>query len=157
MNDKANILIVDDEEVVRLSHMRSLQGADCNARAAVDGRQALQVMEQDQFDVVMLDLRMPGLDGMDVLKTIKQRWPHSEVVVITGYPCLESAKEALRLGAFDYLAKPLGPAEIVKVAHGAMNQKRWALHTDRDETRPQKASAPTHEHEQENEHKFTIH
>ena len=82
MNDKANILIVDDEEVVRLSHLRSLRGADCNARAAEDGRQALQVMEQDPFDVVLLDLRMPGLDGMDVLKTIKQRWPKSEVVIV---------------------------------------------------------------------------
>ena len=151
MNEKANILIVDDEEVVRLAHLRSLQGADCNARAAVDGKQALQVMEQDQFDVVLLDLRMPDLDGMDVLKTIKQRWPNSEVVVITGYPCLESAKEALRLGAFDYLAKPLGPAEIVKVANGAMNQKRWALHTDPDARGTQ--NAPTNEHE----NKQTIH
>jgi len=153
MNEKANILIVDDEEVVRLAHMRSLQGADCNAQAAVGGRQALQVMEQDPFDVVLLDLRMPDLDGLDVLKTIKQRWPNSEVVVITGYPCLESAKEALRLGAFDYLAKPLGPAEIVKAAQGAMNQKRWALHTDRGERGTQTSPAPTNEHE----HKQTIH
>lgn len=153
MNNKANVLIVDDEEVVRLSHLRSLQGTDCNARAAEDGRQALQVMEQDQFDVVLLDLRMPDLDGMDVLKTIKQRWPNSEVVIITGYPCLESAKEALRLGAFDYLTKPLGPAEIIKAAHGAMNQKRWALHSDRDDRQSQDASAPT----PENEHKLTIH
>ena len=153
MNDKANILIVDDEEVVRLSHLRSLQGTDCNARAAVDGKQALQVMEQDQFDVVLLDLRMPDLDGMDVLKTIKQRWPNSEVVVITGYPCLESAKEALRLGAFDYLTKPLGPAEIVKAAHGAMNQKRWALHSDRDDRQARDVTTLPQEHEQ----KQTIH
>lgn len=147
MNDKANILIVDDEEVVRLSHLRSLQGADCNARAAEDGRQALQVMEQNPFDVVLLDLRMPGLDGMDVLKTIKQRWPNSEVVIITGYPCIESAKEALRLGAFDYLTKPLGPAEIVKAARNAINQKRWALHSDRDERQSSDVSVATHEHE----------
>jgi len=153
MNNKANVLIVDDEEVVRLSHLRSLQGADCNARTAEDGRQAIQVMEQDQFDVVLLDLRMPGLDGMDVLKTIKQRWPNSEVVVITGYPCLESAKEALRLGAFDYLAKPLGPAEVVKAAHGAMNQKRWALHSDREEQQSRDATAPAQVHK----HKLTIH
>ena len=108
MNDKANILIVDDEEVVRLSHLRSLEGADCNARAAADGNEALQVMEQHPFDVVLLDLRMPGLDGMDLLKTIKQRWPDSEVVVITGFPSIESAKQAVKLGAFDYLAKPVG-------------------------------------------------
>jgi len=130
MNDKANILIVDDEEVVRLSHLRSLEGADCNARAAADGNEAIQVMEQHPFDVVLLDLRMPGLDGMDLLKTIKQRWPDSEVVVITGYPSIESAKQAVKLGAFDYLAKPVGPNDVIKAANEAMNQKRWALRSN---------------------------
>ena len=133
MNDKANILIVDDEEVVRLSHLRSLEGSDCNTRAAEDGRQAIQVMEQDPADVILLDLRMPGLDGMDVLKTIKQRWPESEVVVITGYPCIETAKEAVRLGAFNYLTKPLDPDEVMKAANDAMTQKRWSLRSDRDD------------------------
>lgn len=130
MNDRANILIVDDEEVVRLSHLRSLEGADCNARAAADGKEALQVMEQHPFDVVLLDLRMPGLDGMDLLKTIKQRWPDSEVVVITGFPSIESAKQAVKLGAFGYLAKPVGPDDVIKAANDAMNQKRWALRSN---------------------------
>ena len=133
MNAKANILIVDDEEVVRLSHLRSLEGSDCQTRAAEDGRQAIQVMEQDPADVILLDLRMPGLDGMDVLKTIKQRWPESEVVVITGYPCIDTAKQAVRLGAFNYLTKPLGPDEVMKAANDAMTQKRWALRSDRDD------------------------
>ena len=127
MNDKANILIVDDEEVVRLSHLRSLEGSNCSTRAAEDGREALEVMEQDPADVVLLDLRMPDLDGMDVLKAIKQRWPESEVVVITGYPSIETAKEAVRLGAFNYLTKPLAPNEVIKVANDAVNQKRWGL------------------------------
>ena len=133
MNEKANILIVDDEEVVRLSHLRSLEGSECQTRAAEDGRQAIQVMEQDPADVILLDLRMPGLDGMDVLKTIKQRWPDSEVVVITGYPCIDTAKQAVRLGAFNYLTKPLGPDEVMKAANDAMTQKRWALRSDRDD------------------------
>ena len=133
MNDKANILIVDDEEVVRLSHLRSLEGSDCHARAAEDGREAIQVMEQDPADVILLDLRMPGLDGMEVLKTIKERWPESEVVVITGYPCIETAKQAVRLGAFNYLTKPLGPDEVMKAANDAMTQKRWALRSVRDD------------------------
>jgi len=133
MNEKANILIVDDEEVVRLSHLRSLEGSECQTRAAEDGRQAIQVMEQDPADVILLDLRMPGLDGMDVLKTIKQRWPESEVVVITGYPCIDTAKQAVRLGAFNYLTKPLGPDEVMKAANDAMTQKRWALRSDRDD------------------------
>ncbi len=130
MNDKANILIVDDEEIVRHSHVRSLEGSDCNTRLAGNGFEALAVMEQQPADVVLLDLRMPGLDGMDVLKTIKERWPDSEVVVITGYPTIESAKQAVRLGAFDYLAKPVGPNEVIKAANDAMNQKRWALHSN---------------------------
>jgi len=141
MNDKANILIVDDEEVVRRSHLRSLEGTDCNARAAEDGRQAIQVMEQHPFDVVLLDLRMPDLDGMEVLKTIKQRWPDSEVIVITGYPSIESAKQALRLGAFNYLTKPLDPNDVIKAANDAMNQKRWALRSDLEDQQTNDFSA----------------
>jgi len=131
MNDKANILIVDDEEVVRLSHLRSLAGMNCNALLAEDGTRALEFMEQQPIDVILLDLRMPDLDGMDVLKTVKQRWPECEVVVITGYPSIESAKEAVRLGANNYLAKPLGPDEVVRATYDAMTQKRWALRRDR--------------------------
>ena len=127
MNDKASILIVDDEEVVRHSHLRSLADTGCHAQAAENGDQALRVMEQHPFDVVLLDLRMPGLDGMDVLKTIKERWPESEVVVITGYPTIETAKEAVRLGAHNYIAKPVGPDDVIKAANDAITQKRWAL------------------------------
>jgi DNA-binding NtrC family response regulator len=130
MNDRANILIVDDEEVVRRSHLRSLASTGCNAQAAGDGNEALRVMERHPFDVILLDLRMPGLDGMDVLKTIKERWPESEVVVITGYPTIESAKESVRLGAFNYLAKPVGPDDVVKAANDAITQKRWAMHSE---------------------------
>jgi DNA-binding NtrC family response regulator len=131
MCDKAKILIVDDNEVVRLSHLRSLRSAQCDAEAVWDGEQALHAMEQAPFDVVLLDLRMPEMDGMDVLKTIKRRWPESEVVIITGYPSIESAKEAVRLGAYDYLAKPVGPDDVINAANNAMRQKEWTLHTDR--------------------------
>jgi DNA-binding NtrC family response regulator len=131
MNDRANILIVDDEEVVRLSQLRILADAHCDAAVAWNGIQALQAMEQHPFDVVLLDLRMPGLDGMSVLKTIKEKWPESEVVVITGYPSIESAKEAVRLGAYNYLAKPVSPDDVVRVANGAILKKKWALQLDR--------------------------
>jgi len=130
MNDTANILIVDDEEVIRLSHLRSLLESGCVAALAVDGVDAIRVMEQRSFDVILLDIRMPGPDGMDVLKTIKSRWPDSEVIVITGYPSVESAKQAVRLGAFNYLAKPLDPDDVVKAENDAMTQKRWALRNE---------------------------
>lgn len=130
MNDKASILIVDDEEVVRRSHIRSLAETGCYTETAEDGHKAIRVMERHPFDVVLLDLRMPGMDGMDVLKTIKQRWPASEVVVITGYPTLETAKEAVRLGAQNYIAKPVGPDDVIKAASEAMTQKRWAMRSE---------------------------
>jgi len=129
MNTK--ILVVDDEEIVRLSHFRVLTGAQCNVEVVRNGAEALQALEQSPFDVVLLDLRMPGMDGMSVLKTIKERWPETAVVIITGYPSIETAKEAVRLGAYNYLAKPLGPDEVINAANDALMQKKWALHKDR--------------------------
>ena len=131
MDEKTKILVVDDEEVVRLSHIRALASIHCDVEVVKNGTDALQVMEQRPADVVLLDLRMPGMDGMAVLKTIKHSWPETEVVIITGYPNVDSAKEAVRLGAYDYLAKPLGPDEVINVANGAMTQKKWALRQDR--------------------------
>jgi DNA-binding NtrC family response regulator len=136
MNAKANILVVDDEEIVRRAHTRTLAGTRCDVREVLNGQEALSAMEEQPFDVVLLDLRMPGTDGMTVLKTIKERWPESEVIIITGYPSLESAKEAIRLGAYDYLAKPVPPREVIEAANGAMNHKRWAVHRDSNAGRP---------------------
>ncbi len=131
MDEKTKILVVDDEEVVRLSHIRTLSSIHCDVEVVKNGSEALSVMEQRPADVVLLDLRMPGMDGMTVLKTIKQMWPETEVVIITGYPNIETAKEAVRLGAYDYLAKPVGPDEVINVASGAITQKKWALHKDK--------------------------
>jgi DNA-binding NtrC family response regulator len=132
MSEPSKVLVVDDDEVVRLSYQRSLQAANCNVEveAAWNGEDALEALECKRFDVVLLDLRMPGMDGMSVLKAIKHDWPTSGVIVITGYPTVESAKEAMRLGAYDYLAKPVSPAEIINAASSVITQKRWALHQD---------------------------
>ena len=127
MTDKNRILVVDDDEVVRWSYLRSLQSLSRNVEAACDGEEALQTMEQSPCDVVLLDLRMPGQDGMSVLRTIKQKWPESEVVIITGYPTVDSAKEALRLGAYDYVAKPVAPLDVISVTDSAMAHKQWVL------------------------------
>ncbi|MEK7874705.1 MAG: response regulator [Pseudomonadota bacterium] len=131
MDEKTKILIVDDDEVVRRSHLRSLAGANCDVKAVWNGTEALRAMAEDPFDVVLLDLRMPGLDGIAVLRTIKEKWPESEVVIITGYPTIESAKEAVQLGAYDYLAKPVGPDDVISAANAAVMRKKWALHADR--------------------------
>lgn len=130
MTEKATILVVDDEEVVRRSYVRALSGEHCSVAVVWNGKEALQIMGQHPFDVVLLDLRMPGMGGMTVLKTIKEKWPESEVIIITGYPAVESAKEAVTLGAYNYLAKPVGPDEVINAAKGAMLHKEWALRCD---------------------------
>ena len=127
MSNRNRILVVDDDEVVRWSYLRSLQSVSRNVEAASDGEEALRTMEQNPCDVVLLDLRMPGQDGLSVLRTIKQKWPESEVVIITGYPTVDSAKEAMRLGAYDYVAKPVAPHDVISVTDGAMTHKQWAL------------------------------
>ena len=74
MNEHTKILVVDDNEVVRHSFLRSLTGAHCKVEAAWNGEQALRAMEQQPYDVVLLDLRMPGMNGMEVLRAIKKKW-----------------------------------------------------------------------------------
>ncbi len=130
MKHKAKILIVDDEEVVRLSHLRILASANFQADAARNGWEAFGRLEQQAYDVVFLDLRMPGLDGISILKTIKHRWPATEVIIITGYPTVGTAKEAVRLGAYNYLIKPVNPNDVIKAANDALTHKGWALRTD---------------------------
>jgi len=126
MAGSRKILVVDDDEIVRLSHMRTLAGEDCNVESVRGGEQALANMQAEPADVVLLDLRMPGMDGLSTLKAIKDKWPETEVVIITGYPSVYTAREAVKLGAFDYLAKPVGPDKVVAVANQAMARRIMA-------------------------------
>ena len=123
MAEMKKVLVVDDDEIVRLSHMRTLAGQSCDLEAVRGGAQALESMQKKPADVVLLDLRMPEMDGLAALKSMKEKWPATEVVVITGYPSVYTAREAVKLGAFDYLAKPVGPDKLVEVANAAMAQR----------------------------------
>lgn len=127
MSRQVSILIVDDEEVVRLSFLRILADASDDVQTANSGDEAIRMMQERPFDVVLLDLRMPGMDGIAALEIIKERWPQCEVVIITGYASLDTAKDAVRMGAHDYLQKPVGPDEVVRVAAAAITHKRWSL------------------------------
>ncbi len=126
MDAMRKVLVVDDEEIVRLSHTRTLAGESCKVEMARSGEQALEKMQSEPADVVLMDLRMPGMDGLATLEAIKEKWPQTEVVIITGYPSVYTARQAVRLGAFDYLAKPVAPDKVLAVANEAMAQTGWA-------------------------------
>ena len=108
MNPKARVLLVDDEEPFAVNLSRLLQNRNFEVVTAFNGFQALEAVRSsaDAFDVAVLDVKMPGLDGMATLKAIKKHSPETEVIMLTGHATLNSGIEALREGAFDYLMKP---------------------------------------------------
>jgi DNA-binding NtrC family response regulator len=124
MRDKANILIIDDEEAIRDSFSQVLKREGYAAETAMDGREGLEFFKQELFHVVLLDLKLPGPDGMVILSKIKEQNPETPVVIITGLATIESAVEAIKRGAFDYLAKPCSPQELRFIVRKALDSRK---------------------------------
>jgi DNA-binding response OmpR family regulator len=118
------ILIVDDEEAVRFFITEGLTRVGWQAREADSGEAALAAMEQWPSDVMLLDLRMKGMDGLAVMRQTKERWPDTMIIIMTAYASLDSAIEAVRQGAFDYLRKPCSVEDIIACVNRAIAQKQ---------------------------------
>ncbi len=119
----ARVLIVDDEkDFVQMFSLR-LQAQGEKVSTAYSGKDALKVLAQDPIDVVILDIRMPGMDGIDTLKQIKITYPLVEVILLTGHGSTETAVEGMKLGAFDYLMKPAEFEEIKLKMENARQRK----------------------------------
>lgn len=116
MNISGKILIIDDEASLRQTLARILQQAGFQVTTAQDGEQGLAFLQTTQFDLIFMDIRMPGLPGLDVLERIRTQNPNLPVILFTAQPDLNSAVEALRRGATDYLLKPLKPETIIERA-----------------------------------------
>ncbi len=110
---QTHIFVVDDEPDVRLQLAREISDRGHEVVAVTDSAQAIEEMDRGNFDVVLTDLRMPGMDGMALTKWIKRTRPDTNVIVMTGYASLESAATAIHLGAFDYLLKPFGEMDLI--------------------------------------------
>jgi two-component system alkaline phosphatase synthesis response regulator PhoP len=110
--ENAHILVVDDEGAIRYSISKTLQRVGYQVSAAASGEEALDMLGNQLFDVVLTDIRMPGLTGVELLAKIKERAPDSIVILMTGYASLGTAVESLRLGAHDYLIKPSSSQDI---------------------------------------------
>lgn len=106
------VLVVDDEDAVRTGIAQVLANQGLKVRVAADGRQALEMMASQPAGIVLLDIKMPDLDGVEVLKLLRRDYPHTEVLMITGYPNIEGAVQCIKLGALDYLVKPFRLNEL---------------------------------------------
>lgn len=114
------ILVVDDEEIVRDSCKRALRDAGYSVRAVENGQRALEACRGESFDVMLTDLRMPDMDGLEVLRAVAEEFPQVRVIVITGYPSQESAEQGAKFGIFDYLEKPLSPGRLAAATAAAL-------------------------------------
>jgi DNA-binding NtrC family response regulator len=125
--DHPSILIVDDEDVVRDSLFHWFQSEEYNVEAATNAADALRFISERPFDVVIADIRMPGMDGLQLLERIRAEELDTAVIVITGYASVETAIRALKHGAFDYVTKPFDPDDLsisVRNAIAQLNLKR---------------------------------
>jgi len=106
LKNTKNVLIVDDEAVVRKGISRALQKRGLTTKSAANGKEAIALMNDMPFDLVLLDIRMPDMDGLEVLSLIRSKYPKTEVIMITGYPTIDTAVHSVKMGALDYLVKP---------------------------------------------------
>jgi CheY-like chemotaxis protein len=119
MKNEINILVVDDEEIMRnlLDKMLSLEGY--NILTAVDGQDALEVVAKEKVDLVVSDMKMPRMDGFELLKNLRNNYPDIGVVIMTGFGDTYTVKDALLLGADEYLSKPFKRLELLSVVEKA--------------------------------------
>ncbi len=128
---EANILIVDDEEVVIKSCERILKPEGYSVRGTTSARDAMEILKNGGTDVVITDLKMPDVDGLELIHWIRDNTPQTAVVVITGYPSQESIKDALEHGIVDYLPKPFSPELLIDVAEKAVNAAKARVTEER--------------------------
>jgi DNA-binding NtrC family response regulator len=120
----ARILVVDDEEIVIRSCMRILAGDEFQVESVQDGREALRKIDDNSYDVIILDIMMPNIDGLEVLRRVKETHPNVDVIMITGLSQIDTAVQAMKLGAFDYISKPFEPDELKLVVQRALERRR---------------------------------
>ena len=124
MNPGGHILIIDDEASLRQTMARILQRAGYEVTTAANGQEGLALVSEHLFDLLYLDIRMPDINGLELLKTIHAKFPELPVILFTAQPDLNSAVEALRRGATDYLLKPLKPQTVIDRTRAILADKQ---------------------------------
>ena len=122
-----HILIVDDENTLRYFLKRTLEAEGYRVSEAADGQTALSLLERETFDLALVDLRMAGMDGLEVMRQFRQRSPETQIIIVTGFASVPSAVEALRHGAHDYLTKPFNTEELLASVADGLAQRHAQL------------------------------
>ncbi|HUU64970.1 MAG TPA: response regulator [Dehalococcoidales bacterium] len=125
--EQVRILVVDDEEVVRDLLQRTLTEAGYDMTTAVDGEEALSAVSQGEVEVVLLDIKMPGMSGIEVLGKLTTDWPNICVIVVTAVVDTQTAVEALKMGAYDYITKPFNRDNVVRKVQEAIEKCNYQL------------------------------
>jgi DNA-binding NtrC family response regulator len=115
MENKVQVLILDDEPIVGKRLAPALAKLGCEVESYEDPKKALERIEAKTFDIVVTDIRMEEIDGIEILEKVKEKSDHTKVIMITGYATVEVAREALGKGAFDFIAKPFKPNDLREV------------------------------------------
>jgi len=124
MQGNIKILIVDDETITLMNLVRVMEKEGYEVVGVSSGPNALKILEEQEFDAVLTDLKMEEVDGIQILKSCKELYPNTEVIMITGYATVEGVVSAIKNGAFHYLAKPLELDEVIKVVKEAVEKVR---------------------------------
>ena len=127
MKPAGNILIIDDEESMRIACVQVLTEAGYRARAVKNGEAGIESCMNEAFDLVLLDLMMPGVPGLEVLKILREKSGRVSIVIITAFGTIETAVAAMKIGASDFLAKPFSPEALVATVSTLINQKRESI------------------------------
>jgi two-component system OmpR family response regulator len=120
---KPKVLVVDDEEDFLETIVKRLLRRQIDATGVDSGKEALRILQEQSFDVVILDVRMQGMDGIETLKEIKKKNPLTEVIMLTGHGSIESGVKGMELGAFDYVIKPADFDELFEKINQAAERK----------------------------------
>jgi two-component system, OmpR family, response regulator len=121
--DEFRVLLVDDEDDFRETLQKRLRNRKLLVETAENGYKALEILQAQDFDVVVLDVKMPGMDGIETLKEIKIKKPDVEVIMLTGHASVESGIQGMQLGAFDYVMKPVPLDELLDKMRQAYERK----------------------------------
>lgn len=125
--EKGKILVLDDDPVVTLSCKRILGAEGYSISTVEKGEDALNKLSKEDFDLFISDVRLPDISGIEVLKEARVIKPKTDVIIITGYPTLEDARESTKLGAFEYIEKPFTPDFMINVAKKIFDKRGWIL------------------------------